>query len=287
MLTVGLLFILGEQALFELVDAIQTTSLAASEKELDDGAEHLARTISMVGVAAFVGWLSRFLPKGRGAGKARETAPAVEEPPAKTSPSKETSPKAQEPYAREEAPTQPKPVVKGVTAAELGLAASEGNSSAQVAARKKVAEGFYREHTKYTDAEIRDHLRAVDFRKPVKARKTPPPDTAVSWQVPGIKGNYYANPGTKPAELGIGGLGLEPGPAPRRVVEKVPTLYKIEPGTPVLESTAAKVVDKWSVRAGGAAGAPGTVGFHGVQQETTGDATQFFLPDKGAASTAP
>ncbi len=84
LLTIGLLLIIGEQALIELIDAVQTTSMAASERELDEGAEHLARAISIVGVAAFVAWLSRFLPRTKGARKTGESAPVADELPTKT-----------------------------------------------------------------------------------------------------------------------------------------------------------------------------------------------------------
>jgi len=47
------------------------------------------------------------------------------------------------------------------------------------------------------------------------------------------------------------------------------------------ESTAAKVIDTWSVDS--KAGIPGTIGSLGMQQRTAGGGTQYFIPDKAAA----
>lgn len=181
-------------------------------------------------------------------------------------------------------PVAPTPglTLNGVSAAEAALAASSGTLPAQIAARKKVAKAFYDQQTGWSAARIKQHLMGIDFTKPVKARLTPPPSTGIQWQAPGQpQGNYYAQPGSTPSELGVGNLGLTPGPRPQQITAKVPLPYNVTSGTPVLESTAAKITDTWSVPAN--AGTPGTIGNLGIKQVTKGGGTQYFIADKTAA----
>jgi hypothetical protein len=60
----------------ELGDFLVVTSSAAAEEDLDEAASHLARAISIMGIAAFIALLARF-GRGRGGSKgtAAETAP--------------------------------------------------------------------------------------------------------------------------------------------------------------------------------------------------------------------
>jgi len=84
--------------------------------------------------------------------------------------------------------------------------------------------------------------------------------------------------------MGVGEFGLESGKAPRGVVPKIESQWKIAPGTPVLESTAAKMNDNWSVRPG--EGSPFTMGDKGMVQGTQGGAVQYFVPKEDGAGAA-
>jgi hypothetical protein len=180
------------------------------------------------------------------------------------------------------------PILLSVTAADLELAAAPGKSEAQIAARKAVAEAFYRVHTEpedFDDAKIKQHLKGIDYTKPVKARRSPPPpppDTTTQWQVPnpnGKPGKYFGNPGSRPTDMGVFEYGLESSKGPR-VVPKVESKFKITPETPVLESTAAGINDVWSL----GPGTPFTMGEKGIG--TKGGAVQYFVPKKDGAVAA-
>ena len=65
------------------------------------------------------------------------------------------------------------PILWSVTAADLELAAASGKSEAQIAARKAVAEAFYRVYTEpedFHDAKIKQHLKGIDYTKPIKGK---------------------------------------------------------------------------------------------------------------------
>jgi hypothetical protein len=100
----------------ELGDFLVVTSSAAAEEDLDEAASHLARAISIMGIAAFIALLARF-GRGRGGSKgtAAETAPK---------PVRKQSPSQRNPN-RPAAPTPElvpqKPTGKGTSALELQL----------------------------------------------------------------------------------------------------------------------------------------------------------------------
>jgi Bacterial toxin 46/Putative peptidoglycan binding domain len=270
----GMLLVLGEQAVFELAHAIQITALASTEQELDEAADHLAQAFVIAGVAVVSTAIGKY-SRGKIAG-----AEPVDEAP----PENDSGLPARRP------PTGaggPKPILWSVTTTELELAASPGNSEAQVTARKSVARAFYSVYTdpeKFSDAKIEQHLKGIDFSKPVKARFSPPPpppDVTTQWQAPGAPpGKYFGNPGSLPKDMGIGEFGLDSSD-PRRVVPKVESQFRIARGTPVLESIASKLKDVWSAPAG--KGSPFTIGDQGMIQGTKGGAAQYFVPDENAA----
>jgi Bacterial toxin 46 len=180
-------------------------------------------------------------------------------------------------------PKEPPPaVLRTVSAAQIDLAGSLGESEAQIAARKAVAEAFYREHG-FDEARIKSELMGIDFQKPVKARLSPPPEETFQWQPKGVQGRYFGSveENAAPKQMGVGEFGRDPGD-PSRVVPKVQSLCKIKAGTPVLQSTATGINDTWSVRRG--QGTPFTMGDQGMVQGTSGGATQYFIPDKSAVS---
>lgn len=75
----GMLLILGEQVVIELGEAIQITALAASEQELDEAADHLARAFAIAGVAALLGAFAKFARAG-GVGTPNEEVVPEEKP---------------------------------------------------------------------------------------------------------------------------------------------------------------------------------------------------------------
>ena len=142
------------------------------------------------------------------------------------------------------------------------VAAAKGNSVEQIAARKKVALHFYKDmgqkfdkalskvrNYKYPEEinEILSHMRGIDFKEPLSVGPPPPaPKRLTQWQVPdGFKGNYFASSMATPPDLGIGKLGTK---QDGTVVEKITKPYAIPPSTPYLKTTAAKILDTWSVQ---------------------------------------
>ena len=61
----GILLILGEQVVFDLLHTVQITALATTESELDEAAGYLANAIVTVGVAAFAAALAKFIRGGK------------------------------------------------------------------------------------------------------------------------------------------------------------------------------------------------------------------------------
>lgn len=151
--------------------------------------------------------------------------------------------------------------------------------------RKRVARDFYKEHTKWSDEKIENHLSGIDFTKPVKVDVIPPPGqneiTVYQYRTLNPKtgrytgGNYVTtNPHATEAELGIADtfsinvkkavdgepqqLGL---PFPK---EKFSGTVR-EP-VPCLRSTAKRIDDTWSMT--------------GQSITTKGGGEQLFVPDK-------
>ena len=187
------------------------------------------------------------------------------------------------------------PALKGISQGQLDLAAAEGATEKQIAARKAVADAFYRDQLlkgvadkkeiREIKARIKSELKGIDYRKPVKARFSPPPEKMVQWQhKPGAQGNYYGDvkENATPSELGIGELSLDEGP-PMGFMKKTRAPCTLQPGTPLLESTASNTNDIWSARPRSTPPGPFTFGDIAVQQ-TTGGATQYYIPKKTAVT---
>jgi Bacterial toxin 46 len=186
------------------------------------------------------------------------------------------------------APAEPPPsmaiVLDNVSAEQIALAATPGIGASQIAARESVAKAFYQKYTKdddgkpWTPERIRAHLKGIDFAKPVSAALTPPPSQVVSFRVPGQKGNYFADPGTLPTQLGIGNLGIDQNL--KTLVEKKATQYVVQPGTAYLQTTAKKVVDTWSVPLNNVC--PSPLKEQGLPQITQGGGKQYFIAAENA-----
>ncbi len=129
---------------------------------------------------------------------------------------------------------------------------AKGVPASYTAAENRLrAHMFYRRQG-WSDAKIADHLQGIDFSKPVSATVIPKGATVGQWQVPGRPvGNYFAQPGTAPTNLGISGAG------------KVETVFTVPRSQSALRSTAAPVLDTWS--------GP-------LPVQTAGGATQYFRP---------
>ena len=165
----------------------------------------------------------------------------------------------------------------GAKVANETVAAMPGESQMHIDARTQVAQDFYAKNgTTYdanlngpgaggvrpmTPAEINSAMRGIDMTKPVEVVDAP--SQLGQWQSPGgHQGDYYADPSTTPNELGIGDYG--------KGAFKDNTLYQMEPGTQALKSTSGPITDNWSTT--------------GLDQPTTGGGTQYYMPNKGAAT---
>jgi uncharacterized Zn-binding protein involved in type VI secretion len=164
------------------------------------------------------------------------------------------------------------------------LARMPGRSPTQVEARTQIARDFYLRNGSTYDptlnggtggtrpfnpGEENSHLRGIDFNRPVEIVEAP--TNLSSYQAPGGRqGNYYSAAGVKPTELGIGDYASGSGGAP---VLKTQTDYVVRQGTPALRTTARAIDDTWSIK--------------GTPQPSDGGGTQYYIPDKAAATQVP
>jgi type VI secretion system secreted protein VgrG len=165
------------------------------------------------------------------------------------------------------------------------LAQAPGNRPEQVAARKKVAEDFYRAEgynfveadadikddetrkkyrargyelkngawtRKLTTDEIRSYTKCIDHNQPVHVGPPPAmPSPAEQWQAPGGRqGNFYAIPDTEAGALGIGTEARDPknpgGTVGKEKKLYIPTADANKNMPPYLQSVAAPAKDTWS-----------------------------------------
>jgi hypothetical protein len=115
----------------------------------------------------------------------------------------------------------------------------------EIKARKQVAENFYQKQGFDID-QARNHIRGIDFNKPVEVIQLKKGTVVEQWQVPGgPQGNYYAPVGSPPSSLGI-----SPQAVSRQtgeIVERTSTRYVLQEDVQVLRSTATEVTDTWSI----------------------------------------
>lgn len=160
------------------------------------------------------------------------------------------------------------------------LARMPGSNPLQMSARRAVARDFYMRNGSTFDpklngfrplkpAELNSHLRGIDFRRPVEVVNAP--GQLGSYQAPGGRqGNYYADRSVTPNQLGIGDYAKG---SSGSLVPKENFLYDVRSGTPSLRSTAGPISDTWSAK--------------GTPQPTTGGGTQYYIPNKDAATLVP
>jgi Bacterial toxin 46 len=142
---------------------------------------------------------------------------------------------------------------------------------AVIAGRRKLAEDFYREKG-FSDDSIKEHLKGIDFEKPVDVVTLKSGTEVIQYQVPGSKqGNYYTLPGTEPDAVGIAGQAKDR--ATGAIVDKVGTPHVVTGDVEVLRSTSAPIKDTWSIP--------------GKDIQTNGGGMQYFTPDKGAITPTP
>jgi Bacterial toxin 46 len=150
---------------------------------------------------------------------------------------------------------------------EYDLARQPGASPEQIVARRRVADSFYREYTNMPDEQIRSHVNAINFDKPVSVGPPPPaPPYQFQWRTPGTRGQYYGDFNSAPTSLGIRGAGEVPsGPVPKEYIQ-----LRVPEDAPYLQSTSAPALDTWS--------APSL-----APEQTLGGDTQRFIPYQTAS----
>ncbi|MCC5846438.1 MAG: hypothetical protein JJU05_19480, partial [Verrucomicrobia bacterium] len=119
------------------------------------------------------------------------------------------------------------------------------------ASRQWTARSFY-ENTGWSNQRINSHIRGIDFTRPVSVATIRPGEIYVNHTAGGL-GNYFAEIGTPVNTLGINPAG------------RVPVQYSPRINTSALRSTAASVLDTWSVPS--------------QPFEATGGGIQFFIPN--------
>lgn len=138
----------------------------------------------------------------------------------------------------------------------IEAAKAEGDSPFQESARKAVATKFYNANCpSMSPADIRSHLRCIDYSKPVEVVKVPPPDQLLRWGKPGSKGQYYTDDTkAKPTDLGV--------PDRQQALRRETHAPDAKAPMTCLKSTAAPVRADWV----------------DPPVETKGGATQYFIP---------
>lgn len=115
----------------------------------------------------------------------------------------------------------------------------------QIQARKSLASGFYKK-SGMPEYKIDGHLEGIDFNKSVNEKVLKKGTIVEQWQIPDVaQGNYYAEPGTQPSDLGISDAAKNRNTG--KIEKKVPNKYIVTEDIEVLESTAAPYPDKHSV----------------------------------------
>ena len=125
-----------------------------------------------------------------------------------------------------------------------------GNAGITAATRQATARSFY-EAAGWSEGRISNHMAGIDFLQPVDVVALPQGELVVQ-HVAGPVGNYFAPLGTPAGSLGINPAG------------RVSTIFATGSDVSVLRSTAAPIVDTWTVP-----GAPFRASGGGTQYFTT------------------
>jgi RHS repeat-associated protein len=139
---------------------------------------------------------------------------------------------------------------------------ARSSSSFAEVSRRWTASEFY-EKTGWSTAKIADHLKGIDFSKPVQEVRLSAGTRLIQYQLDGAsKGNYFAKPDTPSYGLGIYTSGLKP------------NSYVLNSSVLSLRSTAADISIDWF------ADLPWKI-------DAPGGKLQFFIIDKAAAVSVP
>ncbi len=122
--------------------------------------------------------------------------------------------------------------------------------------RIDLAWSFYRE-AGFKEGKIADHIRGIDFNKPVEIISIPKGTEVIQYQIPGGPvGSYFAAPGTPGNQLGFYTSGRQA------------TTFVATENIQVLRSTASSTIDDWSMKA------------YSWKIEAPGGGIQFFSTSK-------
>jgi hypothetical protein len=108
------------------------------------------------------------------------------------------------------------------------------------------------------------HPSGIDFNKPVEVVELPKDKVLHQYQVPnGSQGSYYTEPGVKPSSVGISSKAKDWNTG--EIVDRQVNSYKTNDKVEVLQSSAVKIDDTWSIP--------------GKAIPTDGGGTQYFTMD--------
>ncbi|HFB65139.1 MAG TPA: hypothetical protein ENJ60_06320 [Aeromonadales bacterium] len=157
---------------------------------------------------------------------------------------------------------------KNLSQKDIDLARSTGKTAKHNAARKKIASAYY-EKQRMPKAKIEGHMMGIDFNKPVEVVVLPKDKLLYQYQVPnGPQGYYYTEPGVKPSSVGISSKAKDWNTG--KIVKKQVNVYKTIDKIEVLQSSAAKIDDTWSIP--------------GETISTDGGGIQYFIMDSSVIS---
>jgi hypothetical protein len=245
---------------------------ATTEPELDTAARHLARAVSVMGVAAFTALLTKSVARRAGGSPNRVGRQSPQPVPQRPAPGRRSRPsRPVEPERPGSLPAARQKPTRPIPEQMKRMAAAEGSGSIAVVARRQLVEQHLRNRGQPLE-KIEQILRATDLSKPVRLVEIPPGGLGpegrqlARWEAPGSGGSFYTTDlKAKPSDLGVHHKSRVRG---RGVVEKERVLYEVPKGKKVigLESTSAAVDDTWSVS--------------GQAYPTRGGATQIQIFDR-------
>jgi len=194
-----------------LKNFLELTCTASTKDQLEEAASDLAQAIAIIGVVAFFALLAKV---ARSLGKASK---AADEGAAAPKDDAQPAPKSKPQAASTERTAEPEE--------------STPSPEELVAQRRAVAQDFYRSQG-MSEKKIAQHMKGIDFTKPVEVTTLKPGTVVSQWQKPGApQGNYYTPPGTDSGTLGMNPAG------------KVELQYVVKEPVQVLKSTAGDIED--------------------------------------------
>jgi uncharacterized Zn-binding protein involved in type VI secretion len=166
--------------------------------------------------------------------------------------------------------------VDAVVPAKTGGAVARGvddgvhvaSPAAILATRRRLAENFYLK-SGTPQSKIDGHLAGIDFTKSVDVVTVEKGALLNQYQVPGApQGSYYSplSNGSSPSSLGISGQSTDR--VTGTIIDKLPKPYEVTDPVEMLRSSAAPILDTWSI--------PGTA------SQTEGGSIQLFSSSKNS-----